>query len=176
MARTDTETAFGGLMLGIAMPLALFGVGVAIDTVDLLGLRDEPLVMPFGALIFIGAVMLGTSGATLLWWNAPAEMIRVARKPAAVKVLKPVKQRARRREVPMVAKIAPKPKPRQKPPAPVLALSFSDQSLVTLTPTPIARDALSTAQLPLGASRPESTTKLVAFAGTQRKIRIVAGA
>jgi len=177
MARTDTETAFGGLMLGMAMPLAAFGFGVVVDVVDVLGLREEPLVMPFGALIFIGAVMLGTSGGTLLWWQRPVP-VRIVRHVEVVKVVQPLKpaisakQRARRREVPMVSKVTPKPRP--KPPPPVPAFSLSDQSLVTLTPTPIVRDALSTAQLPLGASATEPTTKLVPFAGTQRRIRIVA--
>ncbi len=182
MSRTSMETAFGGMMLGMAMPLALFGFGVVIDTADLLELRAEPLVMPFGAIIFLGAVMLGTAGGTLLWGRRQP---RAAQVPA---VRRPVLQRARRREVAMVQKpVIQKPviqKPViQKPvlvklpvkraPAPAHGGTFSDHSLVTLTPV-LGRDGLSTAQLPLGESLPEATTKLVPFGGTQRKIRIVA--
>ncbi|MBL8956953.1 MAG: hypothetical protein JNK82_39635 [Myxococcaceae bacterium] len=183
-ARSQTETAFGGMMLGMAMPLAAFGFGVVVDTADWFGLRDEPLVMPFGALIFLGAVLLGTAGGTLLWSRRVEPVVRAARRP--------VLHRARRREVPVLVKVHTKAKAQPKPrrsgvlvpvpsrslPSPYRAESYSDQSLVTLTPLlgpdprAAARDAMPTSPLKLGTA-PDPTTRLVAFTGTNRRIRIV---
>ena len=143
-ARTQTETAFGGLMLGMALPLGSFGAGLLADSTDLFGLRGEPLALPFGALILLGALLLGSAGATLLWWQ----------RPARERALRPMKPRARRRELPVVKQAW------VRPPVPA-------DAVIALPPEP-------TPSLP--TLTPESTTRLVAFAGTQRRVRVVARA
>lgn len=82
--RSGTETAFGGSMLGMSMPLVVFGFTLALGQGDVVGLTDAPLALPFGGLIVTASGILAAAGATLLWWRAPIEApaaVRFARRP-----------------------------------------------------------------------------------------------
>lgn len=90
--RSCTETAIGGSMLGMAMPLVGFGGVLVAGQAEALGLSDSPLMLPFGVMIVFSALLLGFAGTSLLWLQAQAA--------AAERVVLNI-PRSRRREVPV---------------------------------------------------------------------------
>lgn len=124
--RSCTETAIGGSMLGMAMPLVAFGGVLVAGQADALGLSDAPVMLPFGVSIVFSAMLLAFAGTSLLWLQRQAAL--------AERLVLNI-PRSRRREVPVAV-----PRKRVTP----------EVGLIT--------------------------TQLVAFAGTPRRVRVVARA
>ena len=89
--RSCTETAIGGSMLGMAMPLVGFGGVLVVGQAEALGLSDAPVMLPFGVMIVFSAMLLAFAGTSLLW---------LQRQAAEAERLVLDIPRSRRREVP----------------------------------------------------------------------------
>lgn len=84
--RSDVNTAFGGMLCGLAIGLGALSLALVLVGTATLGLGGGPLEAWLAALAMGSALMLGTSGSLFLW--APmtvsvAQPVREVRKPAA---------------------------------------------------------------------------------------------
>lgn len=78
-------------MLGMSMPIVLFGALLAAGQAERLGLEAGALGLPFGALIIFSGLLLAAAGSTLLWSHrAAAPAAKATRKAAPLKVTRPV--------------------------------------------------------------------------------------
>jgi hypothetical protein len=67
MARSDVHTAFGGMQLGMSLPLVALGAALATIGSVGLGIGENPVDSPLAVLALMSALLLSMSGALLLW-------------------------------------------------------------------------------------------------------------